>query len=446
MRHNPALPSLLFCAFWLQIPAPAQKVFFGNLHSHTGFSDGTGKPSDAFKHAREKAKLDFLMVSEHNHSQAGPLGSNHSLYKGPQAAALIPTAKARTVDGQFIALYGQEFSSISTGNHANVFDIPEVIDAPNGRFDKLLEFLRAHPDSTGQTPFIQFNHPDLTDDESEEYGLDDFPTRAQWLNEMGAVVRLVEIINGPAKTKLSGVRGKVMQADFLRLLNFGFKVAPSADQDNHFKTWGTATDARTAVIAASLTKVNLLDAFRKRHVYATEDKNLRMIFRVNGELCGEVLAAPATGSELDIRFSIQDDDEPKARYKIEVFSDGAPGGQVAKSIDDVAVEGDTASGRIDDITFTGPSQYLFFKVTQFASTDDDEIDRAWTAPVWFSSTGTMALTTAGAEIALASRNSKRYHTSSDCLDAKRIKPANLLKDAEARKGRRIHAECPRLEN
>ena len=48
---------------------------------------------------------------------------------------------AITQDGQFVALYGQEFSSISSGNHVNVFDVPHVIDdnaVPNGDYAALL--------------------------------------------------------------------------------------------------------------------------------------------------------------------------------------------------------------------------------------------------------------------------------------------------------------------
>ena len=50
-------------------PAVAQNqlVYFGNLHSHTSYSDGSGTPDDAYRHARNTAGLDFLAVTEHNH-------------------------------------------------------------------------------------------------------------------------------------------------------------------------------------------------------------------------------------------------------------------------------------------------------------------------------------------------------------------------------------------
>jgi len=51
-------------------PGPEDNVFFGNLHSHTSFSDGSGTPAQAYKRARDVAKLDFLAITEHNHSKA----------------------------------------------------------------------------------------------------------------------------------------------------------------------------------------------------------------------------------------------------------------------------------------------------------------------------------------------------------------------------------------
>ena len=137
---------LLLALYPINVQADDLNVYFGNLHSHTSYSDGSGTPEQAYRHARD-AGLDFLAVTEHNHRQADGQGelrdglliaTDPSLYAGPQASALIPAARALTQDGQFVALYGQEFSSISKGNHVNVFEVPRVIDVPNGEFGRLL--------------------------------------------------------------------------------------------------------------------------------------------------------------------------------------------------------------------------------------------------------------------------------------------------------------------
>jgi len=71
----------VLCPMW---PAaqPEIAVFFGNLHSHTALSDGSGTPAEAYEHARDVAGLDFLAITEHNHAQAGDIAGNHALYTG----------------------------------------------------------------------------------------------------------------------------------------------------------------------------------------------------------------------------------------------------------------------------------------------------------------------------------------------------------------------------
>lgn len=56
--------SILFIFFCRQ-PAFAQEtVFFGNLHSHSSYSDGSGTPREAFIYARDTAKIHFLALTE----------------------------------------------------------------------------------------------------------------------------------------------------------------------------------------------------------------------------------------------------------------------------------------------------------------------------------------------------------------------------------------------
>ena len=363
-----------------------ERVFFGNLHSHTSYSDGLGTPRQAFTYARDTARLDFLILTEHNHNEAlGTdrigIGADARLYKGPAASALIPTAAAMTENGRFVALYGQEFSTISTGNHMNVFDIGEVIPTPKGEFGQLVQFLGTNLDSSGQAAIIMFNHPKSGQElNTNEYGLDDFPSQAAWLTSIGKHARLIQIINGPGTHVATNERpAGPNETAFKKFLNAGFKLAPTADQDNHKENWGNATTARTAVVANSLTKADVLGAMRARHVYATEDKNLRIIFKVNNRLMGDVISPLPAASELSINYTITDDDEPNAQYQIQVWRD-AVGGQAAQMVSSVIRSGN-GPGIIEDVAFSGEPQFFYFKVIQVD--EDDNEDRAWTAPIWF---------------------------------------------------------------
>lgn len=363
---------------------PELRVYFGNLHSHTSYSDGAGTPEKAYAYARDAAHLDFLAITEHNHllggSQATP-EQRAKLYAGPDAAALIPTAKRFTEDGKFVALHGQEFSTMSKGNHVNVFDVPVPIDVESGAFDKLLDWMRQHPDSTGRAPVLQLNHPALgrpgkNEIGPREFGRDDFGGDTGWVAHMGAAASLIEVLNGEPPLKYPGTRApQVMDNFYLLYLQAGFHVAPTGDQDNHHVNWGTATSARTGIIAPALTTRDMLDAMRTRHVYATEDKNLRVIARVNGQLCGDILSAPAGPAKIEVQ--IRDDDEPGAGYTVDVFR-GEIGGAPASIAATKTFRGDTPAGEIDGVELSGPKSFLFLRITQ----SGDPPDRVWTAPVW----------------------------------------------------------------
>jgi len=443
-------------------------VYFGNLHSHTSYSDGSGTPLEAYKYARDTADLDFLAITEHNHLDAEGSGSkkptpqqlkknprkdgiliakDHSLYNGAKPSSLISAAKTFTEDGRFVAIYGQEFSTISAGNHVNVFEIDQVIDetaVPKGEFKNLLDWLETRSDSQQLPAIIQFNHPEKKyRDRGIEYGADDFASESTWRERMSKHARLIEVLNGPGTINKVGLRPHAAQSHYLYYLNEGFKIAPTGDQDNHWKNWGSSTETRTRVIAESLTKPKILEALRNRHVYATEDRNLKVVFLVNGRLCGDIIAPPATDQELDIKFSIVDEDEPDADYEVEVFSDDKPDGGESKVIETVTAKGNNSTDNwisIEDVPFTGEHQYLFFKITQ--SDEDDEKDHVWTAPVWFETsapiTATLAPTVTGDFV--ASKHSKLYHTLT-CPAAERIKESNKVTGEESRKGRTQHEGC-----
>lgn len=429
-------------------PSGFLNVYFGNLHSHTSYSDGVQTPAEAYPHARDRGGLDFLAITEHNHAQAGKIANNNALYSGSDPNSLISTANRLTENGRFVAIYGQEFSTISSGNHANVLDVGQVIDVPNGRYAQLVnQWMPAHLDTTNALPVLLLNHPATSGSpNSIEYGRNEFGSEAEWLRRMGTQAQLMAMINGPSHDVGEGLEPAApAEGEFFRYLNLGFHVAPTADQDNHRATWGTITNARTAVVADELTKPALLRAMKARHVYATEDRNLRVICRVNGQLCGERLnTVPPVGTELQIELTIRDDDEPAASYEVDVFSDEVGGDPVRDPIDVVPVMGNTTSPlRIEDLRYTGGSQYVFFRIRQL--NEDDEAERAWTAPVWIEPGATPAPPAPVLDESrfVASRNSRIYHIDPNCRDAQAIKASNKVTGLDAKRDRTPHVGCPR---
>ncbi|HEV8541410.1 MAG TPA: hypothetical protein VGR78_03375, partial [Verrucomicrobiae bacterium] len=186
---------------------------------------------------------------------------------------------------------------------------------------------------------------------------------------------------------------------------------------------------------------------RARHVYATEDKNLHLVFKVNGHLSGDIIPAPQMGAELQISYSIRDDDEPGAAYTIEVWS-GKIGGTAVSMLDSVSAAGNTiatatatASQTISDIHYSGGSEFVYFKVIQ--ANEDGVPDRAWTAPVWFDDSSPAPGPIDDSQF-VASKNSLVYHVSPNCRSAKAIKASNRITGSAAKEGRTQHVGCPVL--
>lgn len=371
----------------------ALKVFFGNLHSHTSYSDGKGTPGQAFVHARDVAKLDFLAITEHNHLLGGQAASPEArtmLYRGPAEESLMSSAKKFTETGKFIAIAGQEYSSMSQGNHINVFDVPEVITLKNGKFDELLPWLESNRDSSGKVPVMQLNHPALGSPfpafpalRRKDFGRDDFGSEAEWVRRMGGAASLIEVLNGePPPGSVDRRAPQVMENYYVRFLQLGFHLAPTGNQDNHKENWGSATEVRTGVLSGQLSQSDLLAAMRARHVYATEDRNLKLIVRIGGHLMGDVIATQQAPSGARIEVRIQDDDEPDATYVLEVLR-GSIGGPLASVAESYSFKGNTdvgASVTFGSLEFTEAGQFIFLRVNQSSKAGDD---RVWTAPLWW---------------------------------------------------------------
>jgi hypothetical protein len=408
----------------------AASVWYGLLHAHTLYSDGSGTPAEAFSRARG-AGLDFLAVTAHNHSQAemGASGerrdgvliaTNTDLYDSPDpqtftrrfrvngaeqteqltADSLITAANAAT-QADFVGLFGQEFSSISSGNHVNVIGATAVITVPNGEYRTLYTGL-ADADQEALPPILQLNHPHIHNDlfyrGSQEqvidamfndYGFDEFNRDFTALvAEADPFIFLIEVLTGPAMDEqvhptFHYPSRLVHDNDYYYYLIQGFHLSPSVGQDNHFRTWGDVTPARMGVFAAELTRDALLAAMRINHTFATEDSDLRLEMLVNGQPMGSVLTLGAD-TPLDIAVHVADPTEPASSYVVELFyGDVVPQDENSLEkwvLDDGLVDSFSFSGSgvltFDEYVASGVPEFFFVRLQQ------GDGDRAWSAPVW----------------------------------------------------------------
>jgi hypothetical protein len=297
--------------------------YFGNLHAHSSISDGKGTPNDAFAYAKNSAKVHLLCLSEHNH-----LSTQDGLNAVQEAARDYTTA-------HFIGLYGQEFSTVSKGNHVNVYGLTgQLPKADNYNFRKLYTVLLPAAEDETDLPIVcQFNHPESV---KKDYGMAKASaTIPNYANDTAAFftdadrwVRLIALINGPThetqRNTLVAFNTAYLNAWYY-YQEHGMHLSPVADQDNHEKNWGDATTARTVILLRKGETASadvLLKALRFGRCYATNDTDLKVIFTLNGQPMGTRYTeqdVAAQGQKLTMTVGVTDADDKGGTYRIELY-------------------------------------------------------------------------------------------------------------------------------
>ncbi len=310
--------------------AQTYNIYFGDLHTHTGYSDGSGTPAEAFQHAKSSGQADFMAVTDHAPSV------NPKEWKDTVAQADIFT------ESTFVAIAGFEYCK--DWGHMCIFNTalsnPRTTD-PSKYYDKLV----ALPGSIGQ-----WNHPTWSCG-------DNFDGFAYYSAARDSRMGLIEVNNW----------GDRYEANYPLALDMGWHVSPAANSDAHEANWITGWELRTAVLATSLTRDNIYDAILNNRTYATEDRNLRISYTLNGNVLGSIIPATST---MNIVVHAEDPDTSSGDtiIRIEIISDG---GTVVASQDYSAYSVDFQT----TLTST-TSKYYYVKVTKAQN------KFAWTAPVW----------------------------------------------------------------
>jgi hypothetical protein len=193
----------------------------------------------------------------------------------------------------FVALYGQEWGVISGGGHLNILDSPALLgwerSADGQPFADVVtprnDYAALYTLMKEQGWLGQFNHPRLTQ----------FPIGGQpmaYSADAGAAMALCEIMNSnafSARIDEGETRHNFHEEACNRLLEAGYRLAFSSNQDNHCANWGAAYGNRTGILlprGAARTPATLLAAIRARRVFASMDKHSAIALTANDTLMG----------------------------------------------------------------------------------------------------------------------------------------------------------------
>lgn len=277
----------------------AARPVFGNLHAHTGFSDGVQDPARALAHARAHG-LDFMAVTDHL----------EQLFDTTWANALR-MADAADTPGAFVALTGFEWGHgyqppLGWYNHVNI--VGARSRAP------LLDTISLHGlyreaqrQRRDDGAIGLFNHPDINKPPLVYNNWDGFVYD-------GAADALMTIIDceGRGSSQAPGL-------GYLPALAAGWHLAPAWNQDNHRDDWGDKDEGRTGVWVETLDRPGVLAALREGRTFSTSDRNARVRLVADGNLW---MGSTLTGAGPHVVRVETDDPDGEATARIDVWSNG----------------------------------------------------------------------------------------------------------------------------
>ncbi|MDF2674250.1 MAG: hypothetical protein K0R09_2518 [Clostridiales bacterium] len=280
--------------------------YFGIPHTHTSYSDGQGRPIDAFEYARGK-NLNFLFIADHSNFLDGVKHKNFEYNKQKkqycemEGSQWCSTRKEVEFTNNkykdFVALRGFEMRWFA-GGHISILNSQNYLNGRKQHYnmDKLTNWLGSQ-----NNVVATINHPNRSF------------APIKYNIELNKVLKLVEVGNGAFPRNY--IR---CESNYYKLLDLGWQLGAINGQDNHICNWGDS-DNLTVILAEALNKDALIDAMGKLRTYSTETRSLKLIFKANNFWMGSTINA--NNNDL-INFEISADDKSVPIEKIQLISKG----------------------------------------------------------------------------------------------------------------------------
>lgn len=333
---------------------PELRIYWGDIHGHTGFSDGLGRSrDDYFTFGRDVADLDVLALTDHGGADWEPL---------------IEVVRKYHNEGEFVTLLAQEAGA---GNdHMNIYlrrDNLDHISRWQRDYVKFQDWLINQynkDEDLAQTSPHHFAYNRINGDERYPFG--HWDTRVARFVEVYSSHGTSEFLGNPRPLgSASKDERKYMQWGLDQGLRFG--VIGASDNHNSkpgHSWWGPYPNGLAAFLAPALTREDIWDSLWNYQTYGTSFDRIYMELTANGQPMGTEITADGKVNFKGYIIGKVDD------LQVTLIRDGESVFEM--TTDDGLIEFD------HDESILPGEHYYYLRV------DQSNGERAWSSPFWVS--------------------------------------------------------------
>jgi hypothetical protein len=334
------------------------RILWGDLHGHSHLSDGTGRPEDYFRYARDVSRLDVSALTDHDH-----YGSPRYLDQTPEIWKKIrDTARAFHAPGHFVTLLGFEWTNWIHGHrHVLYFEddgpIISSIDPATETPRQLWDVLRGRPALT-------FAHHSAGGPVATNWAYAPDPV-LEPLTEIVSIHGSSESLDTPLPAH-GMIEGNTVRDALARGYTLGF-VGSGDTHDGHpgcTRDPSEASCGLAGIFSEDASRVSVLEALRARRSYATNGPRILMRITLDGQPMGA--AMPAEGKHSLVIDIVAE----KPLASLDLMEDGG----VVENVPTLSQRELRIERVIDSMR---PGGYLYVRAVQL------DKGAAWSSPFFF---------------------------------------------------------------